>query len=203
MIVSVSIKVLYRIKLLFSTVTDCPIFSYIQGKLLRTPLGRVFRIDRDVVIKAIRNTPRALSWASTELKNDVLFYVKQCMREANSAEVLEYASDDLPNGGIQDFLIHEIVSYHNFHASGFMLAVGCSKLLPRTAKLAPIPSCHLGILSRGVETTTAITMLVADFVGVPYGEDLRLCNTSFDLLETHDAAEFDDDMGYDSGEASD
>jgi hypothetical protein len=70
-------------------------------------------------------------------------------------------------------LIESVMMHQSFHASGFLVAIGCTQ---QSAQ------CKLIFLNRGRKTANAITALIAHYTWVPVSEHASLCASALELL---------------------
>jgi hypothetical protein len=171
----------------------------ILGNCLGTELGALFRNNCEVVLTAVRNTSRALLWASDELRSNNIF-VMRCVQESGNLKALRFCIPPLQREDFEHSVRESILTHHNFRASSFMDALFD---VTTSSQLKTASSCKLSNLNVGKETTQAIMALVLQFASVPCGKELKLCKSIIQIFSSEKSDESESSAASDSDSDSD
>lgn len=122
-----------------------------------------FKSNREFMERAVDLNGRVLRFASLEFREDF----DLCVRA-----VASYSGVQPPNIGIErsdlEKQIESKLELQHIFLNDFLCGIAISR-----PQLAPAKRSQLTLLDRGVETSQAFKHLIADFLGVPVGAELK------------------------------
>jgi hypothetical protein len=159
--------------------------------------------DRDFMLRAVQEDGRVLQFAATALKQDFGLCVYavannvetlRCMARttltigSTATVAASTASTTSAKGGWIPSFRHHVASQldlYQIFVTDFLRGICCtasnSRMIPPPAK-----RCPLQLLDRGTETTQAWKRLIAMYLGVPVGQELKLLRRCQCYLQQYD-----------------
>ncbi|CAB9526756.1 expressed unknown protein [Seminavis robusta] len=158
-------------------------------------VGANLRGDKDFMALAVQQDGRVLRFASRQVQTNYQVVVRAVANHHRALSGVLVSESDFKNW------VKSALDLHMTFVKDFLRGIAINK-----PHLPPARRSQLPMLDRGVETSQAFKQLIADFLGVPVKDDLRImrqawtnmtyppCSSSTDASDRDDAAGMDDDV---------
>lgn len=157
-------------------------------------VGSSLRGDREFMAEAVQQDGRVLRFASRAIQTNYRVVVRAVANHHRALSGVLVSEADFKNW------VKNALDLHQSFVNEFLRGIAISK-----PHIPPAHRSQLPMLDRGVETSQAFKQLIADFLGVPVKEDLRVMRqawtnmtyppcSSIDSSERDDAIAMEEDM---------
>lgn len=127
-------------------------------------VGQGLRADAEFMTEAIDRNGRVIRFAATPIQNDMNMLVRAL---ANTPHAI-WPDSRIKRNDVLTF-VNDKLTLHKVFVSEFLRGIAVTN-----PPQAPAHRSQLHLLDRGVETSQAFKKLIAEFLGVPTGEELRI-----------------------------
>jgi hypothetical protein len=137
-------------------------------------VGVSFRSNREFMRRALDLDGRVLQWAAPAIQNDLEFHTRALASHPGALEPSNLCDRKLE----LNLYVKKKLDLHHVFLHDFLRGIAIA-----TPHVAPLRRSHLSMLNIGVETSEAFKWLIAKYLGVPMGEELRLLRKALRHME--------------------